>query len=83
MLYEIFYFCLHSHYINVFIISPPGEPGMLIGLISSSNALHDFHGYIDKNASSRKIICNVFKQGDRAFVTGEHKMPNSIILASH
>jgi hypothetical protein len=56
---------------------------MLIGLISSSNALHEFHGYIDKNASSRKIICNVFKQGDRAFVTGEHKMPNSVILASH
>jgi solute carrier family 27 fatty acid transporter 1/4 len=47
---------------------------MLVGLISSSNAIRDFHGYVDKQASSRKILHNVFKRGDRAFLTGEYKM---------
>ncbi|XP_023713296.2 long-chain fatty acid transport protein 4-like, partial [Cryptotermes secundus] len=48
-----------------------GEPGMLVGLISSSNAIRDFHGYVDKKASSRKILHNVFKMGDKAFLTGD------------
>lgn len=57
---------------------------MLVGLISSSNAIRDFHGYVDKKDSSRKILHNVFKRGDKAFLTGEYKMTtveyNSITL---
>ncbi|KDR22229.1 hypothetical protein L798_01835, partial [Zootermopsis nevadensis] len=49
----------------------PGEPGMFVGLIASSNAIRDFHGYVNKKESSRKIIHNVFKKGDRAFVSGD------------
>ncbi|PNF41524.1 hypothetical protein B7P43_G13038 [Cryptotermes secundus] len=48
-----------------------GEPGMLVGLISSSNAVRDFHGYVDKKDSSKKILHNVFKRGDKAFLTGD------------
>jgi solute carrier family 27 fatty acid transporter 1/4 len=47
---------------------------MSVGLISSSNAVRDFHGYVDRKASSRKIIYDVFKKGDRAFLSGEYKM---------
>jgi hypothetical protein len=72
ILYEIIYLYLYFHYINVFIICFPGEPGMFVGLISSSNAIQDFHGYISKEASSRKIICNVFRKGDKAFLSGEY-----------
>jgi solute carrier family 27 fatty acid transporter 1/4 len=56
---------------------------MLVGLISSSNAIRDFHGYVDKEASSRKILHNVFKRGDRAFLTGEYKMSTVSKIVSH
>jgi hypothetical protein len=75
-------FYLQFHHINIFICIP-GEPGMLVGLISSSNAIRDFHGYIDKEASSRKILHNVFKRGDRAFVTGEYKITILSKMVSH
>jgi solute carrier family 27 fatty acid transporter 1/4 len=57
---------------NVLIIYIPGEPGMFVGLISSSNAIRNFHGYVDKDASSKKILHNVFKIGDRAFLSGKY-----------
>jgi hypothetical protein len=36
--------------------------------------MRDFRGYIDKKASAKKIAHNVFKKGDRAFLSGECKM---------
>ncbi|XP_014230312.1 long-chain fatty acid transport protein 1-like [Trichogramma pretiosum] len=49
----------------------PNEPGMLIGLIKQGNASREFNGYLDKEASRKKIIENVFVNGDKAFLTGD------------
>jgi hypothetical protein len=47
---------------------------MFVGLISSSNAIRNYHGYVDKEASSKKILHNVFKMGDRAFLSGKYQI---------
>ncbi|KZC12231.1 PREDICTED: long-chain fatty acid transport protein 4-like [Dufourea novaeangliae] len=47
------------------------EPGMFIGLIKEGNASREFNGYLDKEASKKKIIENVFIKGDKAFLTGD------------
>ncbi|XP_029043272.1 long-chain fatty acid transport protein 4-like [Osmia bicornis bicornis] len=47
------------------------EPGMFIGLIKEGNALREFNGYLDKEASKKKIIQDVFVKGDKAFLTGD------------
>ncbi|XP_001603871.2 long-chain fatty acid transport protein 4 [Nasonia vitripennis] len=47
------------------------EPGMLIGLIKQGNASREFNGYLDKEASKKKTIENVFVKGDKAFLTGD------------
>ncbi|XP_076231493.1 long-chain fatty acid transport protein 4 [Calliopsis andreniformis] len=47
------------------------EPGMFIGLIKEGNPLREFNGYLDKEASKKKIIENVFTKGDKAFLTGD------------
>ncbi|XP_066596387.1 long-chain fatty acid transport protein 4-like [Prorops nasuta] len=49
----------------------PNEPGMLIGLIKQGNVSREFNGYLDKEASKKKIIEDVFVKGDKAFVTGD------------
>lgn len=46
------------------------EPGMFIGLIKQGNASREFNGYLDKEASKKKTIENVFVKGDKAFLTG-------------
>jgi solute carrier family 27 fatty acid transporter 1/4 len=51
--------------------SIPDEPGMLIGLIKQGNASREFNGYLDKEASKKKTIDNVFDKGDKAFLTGK------------
>jgi hypothetical protein len=56
---------------------------MFVGLISSTNAIRDYHGYVDKEASSRKIFHNVFKMGDRAFLSGKYQMTIVGKLSSH
>ncbi|XP_063983457.1 long-chain fatty acid transport protein 4-like isoform X2 [Diachasmimorpha longicaudata] len=47
------------------------EPGMFIGLIKQGNASREFNGYLDKEASAKKVIENVFKKGDKAFLSGD------------
>jgi len=48
----------------------PGEAGEAIGLIGG-DARSEFAGYADKAASERKILRNVFEQGDAWFRTGD------------
>ena len=43
---------------------------MFIGLIKQGNACREFNGYLDKEASKKKIIENVFVKGDKAFLSG-------------
>lgn len=47
------------------------EPGMFIGLIKEGNASREFNGYLDREASKKKTISNVFAKGDKAFITGD------------
>ena len=44
------------------------EPGECVGAIRPSS---EFPGYTDSKASSKKIMCNVFKPGDSYFLSGD------------
>ncbi len=46
----------------------PGHTGLLVGPITAATP---FDGYADKKASQKKILENVFKDGDRYFNTGD------------
>lgn len=47
------------------------EPGVFIGKIVPGNESRQFLGYVDKKASEKKIVQNVFKKGDSAFLSGD------------
>lgn len=46
----------------------PGKPGLLLGPITKST---EFVGYTDREATEKKILRNVFKEGDAFFNTGD------------
>lgn len=48
----------------------PDEPGVFIGKIIRNDPSREFLGYVDKKASEKKIVRNVFKMGDAAFLSG-------------
>lgn len=48
----------------------PDEPGVFIGKIIPSNPSRAFLGYVDKEASKKKIVHDVFSKGDSAFLSG-------------
>lgn len=43
---------------------------MCIGLIKK-DPLRRFEGYVDKNETKKKIIYDILKKGDSAFLSGE------------
>ena len=45
----------------------PGEPGEFVGKIVMGHPARDFQGYVDKVATNRKIITDVFRKGDMYF----------------
>lgn len=47
------------------------EPGILIGKINPKKLLNQFTGYADKEESAKKVMHNVFKQGDIYFNSGD------------
>lgn len=47
-----------------------GEPGVFIGKIIPHDPSRAFLGYVDKSASEKKIVRDVFKRGDSAFLSG-------------
>ncbi|XP_017773069.1 PREDICTED: long-chain fatty acid transport protein 4-like [Nicrophorus vespilloides] len=47
------------------------EPGVFIGKIIPGNPSRAFLGYVDKEASQKKIVHDVFKKGDSAFLSGD------------
>lgn len=49
----------------------PGQVGQCVGLIGGADARSEFSGYLDKAASEKKIIQNVFERGDAWFATGD------------
>ena len=46
----------------------PGETGLLLGIISR---ITGFDGYLDRKATQKKVMSNVFGRGDRYFDTGD------------
>ncbi|KAK6481081.1 long-chain fatty acid transport protein 4-like [Huso huso] len=49
----------------------PGEPGQLVGRIIQNDPLRRFDGYVNQSATSSKISQDVFKKGDRAYLSGD------------
>jgi len=49
----------------------PGEEGEFVGVIVNNHPVRDFPGYSDLKATTRKIIHNVWKQGDNCFRSGD------------
>ena len=54
-------FCMHTDI---------GEPGELLGKIADNPASR-FDSYVDRSSTSKKILTDVFKKGDRYFRTGD------------
>lgn len=49
----------------------PNEPGVFIGKIIPQNPSRAFLGYVDEDASKKKIVYDVFTKGDSAFLSGD------------
>lgn len=47
------------------------EPGILVGKIDQKHARSEFGGYADKQATEKKLLRNVFEDGDVYFNTGD------------
>jgi len=49
----------------------PHEKGQVVGLISPHDPMRHFDGYTDATATSKKVISNVFRYGDKYFLSGD------------
>eukprot|EP00118_Oscarella_pearsei_P021205 m.236803 g.236803 ORF g.236803 m.236803 type:complete len:643 (+) comp40140_c0_seq1:28-1956(+) len=49
----------------------PGEPGEMIGKVKRDDPLRRFDGYVDKEQSNKKIVCDVKAKGDAWFMSGD------------
>ncbi|XP_047544879.1 long-chain fatty acid transport protein 4-like isoform X1 [Vanessa atalanta] len=47
------------------------EPGVFVGKISPNNPTREYLGYVDKAASDKKVVRDVFTHGDAAFISGD------------
>uniref|UniRef100_A0A336MUP2 Very long-chain fatty acid transport protein n=1 Tax=Culicoides sonorensis TaxID=179676 RepID=A0A336MUP2_CULSO len=56
----------------------PGEPGIAIGQISQSSIKNSFLGYVDQEANKRKILTDVFEDGD-AYYNSEDILVKDLI----
>jgi len=48
----------------------PGELGELVGKVKS-DAMHKFDGYVNQQATKKKIAYDIFQKGDSAFMSGD------------
>jgi len=53
------------------LVSAVGEPGELISRITTSSIDRRFDGYLDRAATQKKILRDVFRKGDMWFRTGD------------
>lgn len=47
------------------------EPGAFVGKINPKNPARQYLGYVDKDASEKKVVKDVFTHGDAAFISGK------------
>ncbi|GBP23086.1 Long-chain fatty acid transport protein 4 [Eumeta japonica] len=52
-------------------LAKPHEPGVFIGKINPNNPARAYLGYVDKAASDKKVVHDVFTRGDSAFISGD------------
>ncbi|XP_063838763.1 long-chain fatty acid transport protein 4-like [Ostrinia nubilalis] len=52
-------------------LAGPGEPGVYVSKINPKLATRAYLGYVDEEASKKKIIRDVFSFGDSAFISGD------------
>ncbi|XP_064292349.1 long-chain fatty acid transport protein 4-like isoform X2 [Plodia interpunctella] len=52
-------------------LAKPNEPGVFIGKINPNLPSRAYLGYVDKSASEKKIVRDVFSYGDSAFISGD------------
>ena len=62
---------MRTNLTSSFQLCKPNEPGVFIGKIMPGNPSRAFLGYVDKAASSKKIVHDVFQKGDSAFLSGD------------
>jgi len=48
-----------------------GEPGEFVGIIQQNHPVREFTGYSDKESTNKKILCDVWKKGDKCFRSGD------------
>ncbi|CAI2735323.1 unnamed protein product [Schistosoma spindalis] len=53
------------------ILCEPNEPGHLVARINSNDPFRIFDGYVNSEASEKKIIRNVLRKGDLWFASGD------------
>jgi solute carrier family 27 fatty acid transporter 1/4 len=53
------------------VLCKPNEPGVFVGKIIPNNPSRAYLGYVDKNASDKKVVRDVFHKGDSAFLSGD------------
>eukprot|EP00092_Neocalanus_flemingeri_P036124 GFUD01039329.1.p1 GENE.GFUD01039329.1~~GFUD01039329.1.p1 ORF type:complete len:650 (-),score=172.75 GFUD01039329.1:557-2506(-) len=49
----------------------PGEPGEFVGKIVKGSPSHGFDGYVDREATEKKIVRDVLRKGDMYFRSGD------------
>ncbi|XP_053209869.1 long-chain fatty acid transport protein 4-like isoform X2 [Panonychus citri] len=49
----------------------PGDVGMIIAKIKQNDHLYGFDGYVDREATRKKILADVLTRGDQYFVSGD------------
>ncbi|KAI6226467.1 Long-chain fatty acid transport protein 4 [Aphelenchoides fujianensis] len=49
----------------------PGETGAMVSTIRRSNPLLIFEGYLNESETNKKVLHNVFRQGDSVFLSGD------------
>ncbi|XP_076662847.1 fatty acid transport protein 1 isoform X2 [Andrena cerasifolii] len=52
-------------------VCEPNEPGVFVGKILPNNPSRAFLGYVDQKASEKKVVRDVFRKGDSAFISGD------------
>ena len=55
-----------------------GEAGEFVGKIVRGDPIKDFRGYQDKEATEKKILRNVFREGDLYFRSGDFMMKDEL-----
>ena len=51
----------------------PNETGDMVGKVHANVSSSHFEGYSDSNATRKKVIMDVFTEGDKYFLSGDMK----------